>query len=530
MSSAAANSTPPEPSKSASSTPDGFDAEPMSRVVSLPATAPRMSYGESAMGFVQIFLASPMPMSILRLEDGRFVDANDAFLELFGFRRADLIGYRPGDVGLCHKACFTSEQSQQLRARGFLRNVSVSWFTKQRSLRELSTTCQIIEVGGDDCVLIVQDDVTEARAAQSALAASEARFRAVFNEARLGIVVVDSAGDILRYNHALAGVLGVTADELNGEPLDEQVHPDHQGELAALLRAVFDDRSQGSEPICVRASTNSEHKVWLEIQGSRVEEQGKPRGVLLIEDVTERKQMQLQLEVADRLASLGTLAAGVAHEINNPLAYITANLDYVLDELARLVGGSVDADVLRELTEATEEAKAGAERVRAIVRDLKTFSREKQDHTGSVSLASVLRSALNMTHNELKHRATLVVDVPQGLYVEGNESRLAQVFINLLVNSVQALPSRSMAENRIQITAEAVGDSVELLFEDNGSGIPTESIGRIFDPFFTTKPVGVGTGLGLSICHNIIKAAGGDISVESEPEQYTRFRLRLRRG
>ncbi|MCB9589811.1 MAG: PAS domain S-box protein [Polyangiaceae bacterium] len=530
MSSAAANSAPPAPPEPAADQSAGYlEMEPHSRIVSLPAATPRMTYGESAMGFVQIFLASPMPMSIVRLADGRFVDANDAFLDLFGFRRADLIGHRPSDVGVCGKQCFSPEHEAQLRSRGFLRNVQVAWFTKQRHLRQLSTTCQIIEVGGDPCVLIVQDDVTEQRAAQSALAASEARFRAVFNEARLGIVVIDSAGSILRYNLALARVLDVSQTELNGEPFNEQIHPDHQAELEALLRAVFDDRSQGSVPICVRASTNGERKVWLELQGSRVEEQGRPRGVLLIEDVTERKQMQMQLEVADRLASLGTLAAGVAHEINNPLAYITANLDYVLEELARISSG-VDPEVLHELIEATEEAKAGAERVRGIVQDLKTFSREKQDHTGSVALASVLKSALNMTHNEVKHRATLVVDVPQGLFVEGNESRLAQVFINLLVNAAQALPARPLAENRILITAEERGSEVELLIEDNGCGIPAEAIGRVFDPFFTTKPVGVGTGLGLSICHNIIKGAGGDISVESEPEQYTRFRLRLRKA
>src|SRR5690606_35412152 len=108
--------------------------------------------------------------------------------------------------------------------------------------------------------------------------------------------------------------------------------------------------------------------------------------------------------------------------------------------------------------------------------------------------------------------------------------RLSQVFINLLVNAAQALPSRALTENRIRISAAELEGHVEVVVEDNGAGIPAEAIGRVFDPFFTTKPVGVGTGLGLSICHSIIKTAGGDISVESEPDRYTRFRVRLRRA
>ncbi|MCA9634295.1 MAG: PAS domain S-box protein, partial [Myxococcales bacterium] len=506
MSSFAANSEPPTPRvRRSTSPPAAFDAEPHSRIVSLPNPTPRMTHGESAMGFVQIFLASPMPMSILRLADHRFLDANDAFLELFGFRRADLIGHRPADVGLCPEVCFTAQQAEQLGQRGFLSNLQVSWLTSRGRLRHLSTTCQMIEVGGQACVLVVQEDVTEAHAAQVALTASEARFRAVFDEARLGIVIVDRAGFILSYNNALAGALKVSRGEITGELFAEQIHPDHRADLDALLLGVFEDAAETGNPVCVRASTNDGEKVWLEVQGSRVEEEGEPRGVLLIEDVTERKQMQMQLEVANRLASLGTLAAGVAHEINNPLAYITANLDYVLEELARIPEGALNPTVLTELTDATREAKAGAERVRAIVRDLKTFSREHHDQSGAVDLSQVLRGALNMTHNELKHRATLEVDVPAGLCVEGNESRLSQVFINLLVNAAQALPVRALTDNHVQVRAEAQGDFVEVTVEDNGSGIPAESMSRIFDPFFTTKPVGVGTGLGLSICHSIIK-------------------------
>ncbi len=242
-----------------------------------------------------------------------------------------------------------------------------------------------------------------------------------------------------------------------------------------------------------------------------------------IRDVSERKRMEAQLVLSDRLAVVGTLAAGVAHEINTPLGFLLGNLSYVVEQLA------AGAPVSEELRAALAEALDGAKRVRAIVQDMKTFSRPDEERRVPVDVARVLEVCVRMIGNPLRYRGRLVraidADLPP---VEATEARLGQVFLNLLVNALHALPERDPAANRITVRA-TVDEERRVVVEvgDNGAGIPAHIRSRIFDPFFTTKPVGVGSGLGLSICHGIVTALGGSISVESEAGQGTTFRVAL---
>ena len=226
--------------------------------------------------------------------------------------------------------------------------------------------------------------------------------------------------------------------------------------------------------------------------------------------------------LADRMASVGTLAAGVAHEINNPLAFILANVEFALAEL-RGRGGRA-TEVLRALG----EARDGGLRVREIVRDLKAFSRAGRGGQRAVDLRRVLQSALGLAQNEIRHRARLEVDVGDIPPVMGSEHRLGQVFLNLLINAAQAIPEGRAAENVVRaITATAPDGRALVEISDTGTGIPPDVLPRIFDPFFTTKPVGVGTGLGLSICHGIVSGLGGEIHVESTLGRGTTFRVLL---
>ncbi|HVG59377.1 MAG TPA: two-component regulator propeller domain-containing protein [Hyalangium sp.] len=242
---------------------------------------------------------------------------------------------------------------------------------------------------------------------------------------------------------------------------------------------------------------------------------------------------QAQLVQAGKMAAVGTLAAGVGHEINNPLSYIISNLEHSCDELealARLAEGSEPLhERLREVQQVLREALLGSDRVRRIVRDLKTFSRQDEDTRGPVDLRAVLDSAAKMAAGELRPRAQLVRDYsPDVPPVEGNEARLAQVLLNLLINAAQALPEGKPEQNEVRLVLKRGGEGhVVAEVRDTGSGIPPEVIGRIFDPFFTTKPVGVGTGLGLALCHAFISSMGGRIEVESQVGRGTLFRVTL---
>src|SRR5579872_7464708 len=230
---------------------------------------------------------------------------------------------------------------------------------------------------------------------------------------------------------------------------------------------------------------------------------------LLVE--SEHKELQARLAQTDRLTSLGTLAAGVAHEINNPLAYVLLNLGYAIGELPKFLPPATD-DVSGRASEviiALEHARDGAERIRDIVRSLKTFSRPEHETRAPLDVTPVLEAALALVQNELRHRARLVKEYSPVPEVVANEARLGQVFLNLLLNAVQALPEDHVERNEIRVAVRATTPHrVVIEVQDNGSGIPAQVRGRIFEPFFTTKPVGIGTGLGLAICHGIVSSLG----------------------
>jgi signal transduction histidine kinase len=262
----------------------------------------------------------------------------------------------------------------------------------------------------------------------------------------------------------------------------------------------------------------------LEIRLSRTSAN---EGLALVRDVTQEKLIEEGLRTADRLVSLGTLASGVAHEINNPLSYVAANLDFALERVTfQSRKSSPEQD---ELLAALLEAQEGARRIRDIVASLKEHTRPVEDELSPVDLNGVVRAGLRMVDNQLKHRTRVELELNEVSVIWGHTSRLIQVLVNLLVNAVQALPDRPSSENLIRLkTFQDTSKYVVLEIEDNGNGIPHSVLGRIFDPFFTTKSAGEGTGLGLYLCHRFITAFGGTIAVESADGLFTRFRITLR--
>jgi signal transduction histidine kinase len=242
---------------------------------------------------------------------------------------------------------------------------------------------------------------------------------------------------------------------------------------------------------------------------------------------SERRKMQEQLVLSDRLASLGLLAASVAHEINNPLASLMANLDFLLHpEDAQEPGHA--AALPAEHEQALRDCHLSAERIRDIIRDIKIFSRPADKQRGPLDVHRVLDSSLRMAWNHIFHRARIVKDYAAHSPVLGNEAPLGQVFLNLLVNAADAIPEGDNHAQEIRVVTRQEGTShVRVEIHDTGQGIPPELRERIFEPFFTTKPVGVGTGLGLAICRRLVDEMGGELGVESKPGQGTVFHLRL---
>jgi signal transduction histidine kinase len=233
----------------------------------------------------------------------------------------------------------------------------------------------------------------------------------------------------------------------------------------------------------------------------------------------ERAKLQAALVETEKLASLGTLAAGLAHEINNPLTYLTANLDFI----AEAVEASAGVHDVERVRTALSESRDGCERIRVIVRDLQLFSRTPDDDEREVDVRALLDSSANIVMNEIRVRATLLKDYEPVPLVVTNPARLGQVFLNLVLNAAQAIAPGGSGTNEIRLTTRSRDGRVIVGVKDTGEGIDPEVRARIFDPFFTTKPLGVGTGLGLSICHRIVTAMGGELAVESTPGRGSTF-------
>jgi two-component system, cell cycle sensor histidine kinase and response regulator CckA len=279
------------------------------------------------------------------------------------------------------------------------------------------------------------------------------------------------------------------------------------------LRAAFDDVLLTGKYVSfeVMADDGVKGQAWYSSSLGPILQDGKVTGIVLIaRDVTNKKQTEAQLLAADRLAQVGTLAAGVAHEINNPLGAVLANLCFAQDAAE---GDSTISPA--QMREALDEARVAAERVREIVRDLTMLARSEDGPASSADLTKVIESTLRIAGNEIRHRARLITELGPVPRVRGSEARLGQVLLNLVVNAMHAI-AEGQQDAEIRVVTRMEGQRmVAVDVTDTGHGMNEDVQRRLFTPFFTTKPMGQGTGLGLSICERIVTGLGGQIRVRS---------------
>ncbi|HEX8789327.1 MAG TPA: PAS domain S-box protein [Polyangiaceae bacterium] len=395
---------------------------------------------------------------------------------------------------------------------------------KDGTYASIELTAGTANVDGRATVFAFLVDASVRREAEEEKYRYEARFRQLIEIAPEPIGIIRD-GRFVWVNRAYAKVLAYDAPEqLVGVEISTLVEPEdvptqRSREAALILKGVQ------QPPHVYRVRKRDGSRLLLEVTSVFIEYEGRPAAFTMARDVTLRRQLERQLVEADRLAALGTLAAGIAHEINNPLAYVMLNLEWIARKLPDVKRDPSSAAGLMAML---DEARQGAERVSTIVRELRSFSRADGDSRHPVDMARVVQSAIRMVGNEIRHRAHVVTAFDSVRAVWGNEARLEQVVVNLLLNAAQAMPEARSEENeiRVEVRPDADGHAV-LEVHDNGAGIAPEVLPRIFDPFFTTKPVGLGTGLGLSICHGIVTSLGGQIGAHSDPGRGTTFRVVL---
>jgi PAS domain S-box-containing protein len=463
-------------------------------------------------------------LSLVEPDGPRCIYANEAAASIVGWPLETLLHddplrhIAPEDLPRIH-------ERYRRRASGELGEKSYELTVIRRDGKRayIEVTANSATIDGRPAVFAFVVDISARREAERARSRAEVQFRELMEIAPEPFGII--RGDHFVYaNTAYAKMLGYdSVEELHKPRVSDLVAPDQVEIMRG--RAKFSEDGGYPAPFTYNMRRRDGTNVLIESSSGPCEYEGKPASVSMARDVSARKALEAQLFQADRLAAIGTMAAGVAHEINNPLAYVMLNLDWIARKLPESARDPSSVDALIELL---HEAHRGAERVANIVRELRTFSRADGETRRRVDLSVVVRSAIKIAGHEIRHRARISTSFEPTGAVWANESRLEQVVLNLLLNASHAMPESRADSNEISVRVRSDGpDRAVLEVVDNGEGIPQEVLPRIFDPFFTTKPRGVGMGLGLSICHGIVMSLGGQITVNSNPNEGTSFRVSL---
>jgi len=338
------------------------------------------------------------------------------------------------------------------------------------------------------------------------------RYRDLVESLSQVVYEIDTTGRITYANRVAAEKFGITPAALErGVRVPELLIAEDRERAGRNMQRIAAGESVGTNEYTVCGPNG--RLVPVVIDSTPILEDGKivgMRGVLL--DISRQKQLDAQLEESNRLAAIGTLAAGLAHEINNPLTSVLGNIQ-VLDLLLGKIGATLDPKTATSLNEVLAELVTGAKRVATITRDLSVLARADDGPAEPVLIDTAVDEAMGIARNQVAHSATMRREGATGLLVEGRQHRLVQVFTNLLVNAAQHLPE-SGQEYEIVISVRAAGESVVCEVRDTGPGIPEALLPRIFEPFVTGRPE-AGTGMGLAICNRIVQSMSGKISARN---------------
>jgi len=404
---------------------------------------------------------------------------------------------------------------------------------------------------------VMATDITESRRTSQALHDREVRYRTLFERSRDALLTLSPPGWCFSSaNRAAQVMFGADEAALALRTLPECSPPmqaDGGDSAAAVGRHLDTAMREGSHTFDWTFLRGADGGFPAAVSLTRMDVDGMSVIHASIRDETEKRASLAHLAQADRLSSMGMLAASVAHEINNPLAYVLTNLELLATDLpalvaaiarctsalhervgeptfARVIGTSLDglgALQLGDVVDRATEALQGTRRICDVVKGLRTFSRVEQVERSRVDIERAVSSAIAMAQNEIRYRARLVTEFRSVPKVWASEGKLSQVLLNLLINAAHAFEDADPSGALITMKTWVDGDSVCIGVDDNGRGIAPDNLARVFEPFFTTKGVGKGSGLGLAICRELVAELGGALTVTSQVGVGSAFLVRL---
>ncbi|MEO7912257.1 MAG: PAS domain S-box protein, partial [Roseiflexaceae bacterium] len=476
--------------------------------------------------FAKVFRTSPVAISISKLADGCFIDANDSFLQIFGYQRAELIGRTVVELDMWKQSEDRTGAVQLLRERGVVRNLETLFRTRSGELRDSLSSIDLIELDGEICLLSMLVDITERKRTEAALRDSEEQYRLIAEHSRDLIVLLDRAGRVLYASPSHQPVLGYASIELIGRSALSIVHPDDR---EPTLQEWNKLALKGHIQTTVRVRHANGDWLSIETSSSVLDQQGNTLNVA--RDITERKRLEAQLLQSQKMETIGRLAGGIAHDFNNLLTAITGYADLALEDLPS--ASPVRSDI--------KELRKAADRATSLTRQLLAFARKQVIETRVVNLNQLIGDMGGFIRHLIGEQIELrALTAPDLSSVRVDINQIEQVVVNLVVNARDAMPQGgrlTIETANVVLDAGYAGDHIDVIpgryalltIGDTGVGMDAAVREHLFEPFFTTKGPGKGTGLGLATCYGIVKQHGGYILPYSEPGRGTLMKVYLPR-
>lgn len=392
----------------------------------------------------------------------------------------------------------------------------------------------IVYLGGRKATVSFIRDISFRKLAEEKLRQSEERFRSLVENAPDGITIIQG-GRIAFLNPAAARLAGVSdPEQAVGMPMTDLLEPDDYDLYQRRIDTIIRDGGRLDAPALYHERAGEGRDRVVEVSSIPIEYRGEPAVLGFVRDVTDRMEIQAKLVRSDRLAALGLLAGGIAHEINNPLAYAKLNLTRAARKLAALSQDRKEDTDLAEISESLSVAEEGLERAANIIRDIQLFARPTPDVEGPLDARAALERALSLASYAIGRKASVERDYGEEVPgVNGNASLLEQLFLNLFINAAHSFDEEDTEKNRVAVSLHGDGKGgVVVEVADNGRGMTALEMEHALDPFFSASASanGNGGGLGLSICKSIVDEMGGDIVIRSRPGEGTTFRITLPAG
>ncbi|OFZ55527.1 MAG: hypothetical protein A2428_08180 [Bdellovibrionales bacterium RIFOXYC1_FULL_54_43] len=463
--------------------------------------------------------------------EGQILEVNRASCEVLGYTQDELLRLRLEDIDTPeHAADIPNRMNEIKRKRHHV--FESSHRRKDGASIPVEVSAKLLTYNDKEFVIGIARDMTDRKNAARLLADSEWRFRSAFESSFLGTALVSPQGYFIDVNSAFCSMLGFSKTELVGLHFETVTFPADVELSREILRELVEGKIQDAQFEKRYQHKNGSH-VWTEVSVALTRDSGGNPGYFIaqIHNINERKlveaeksQIHAQLIHSAKLASIGTLAAGVAHEINNPLTIIQGNIEFLRDYLSQMESPGQALQLL-------EKQEKGVRRIATIVNGLRTYARPDTDYIASVDLHKIIGDTVSLVGNiYLKSGIDLKFEMKSSYpFVKGSVGKIQQITMNLLSNAKDAI-EKTETGGMIRIETEDASDSVILRVSDNGCGIELRFMEKVFDAFYTTKPPGKGTGLGLSIVQSLVESMNAKIELDSQPGLGTTFTLKFQRA